>query len=135
MEEARRQITSAKLVELEDCLADLALVKEVVVLWCLFNRHSVLDEALEELGVLGEDLESRLEERANRASSELEPDVLVLGVSRSYSGRFLSEIIARKRIEEETLTVEVQALESDGLSVNAARRDHAPVSDQVHGKV
>ena len=70
-------------VKFKDSLADLALVEQVVVLWRLFDRDRVLDEALEQLGVLREDLERRLEEGPDGATSKLEPDVLVWEAQRT----------------------------------------------------
>ena len=49
----------------EDCLADLAGVEQIVVLWRLVEAYSVLDELAEQRTIRLEDFEGGGEESAN----------------------------------------------------------------------
>jgi hypothetical protein len=51
---------ACRLIKLEDCLADLSLVEQVVVLDGVFNRDGLVDKVLEQLFVLQKDLECGL---------------------------------------------------------------------------
>ena len=96
------------LVHLEDSLEHFPFVEQLVVLGSILDRSRVLDEALEQVVVFGEKLDSRVEDCANWASTELESQVLV---------------------------VKIQTFQFDGVSVDAARRDNAEVADDLDGKL
>lgn len=95
-------------VHLENSLKHLSVIEQLIVLRRVLNRSGVLNEALEQVVVLGEQLDSRVEDGTDGAATELESQVLV---------------------------IQIQAFELNSVSVNTARRDDAKVANDLDSEV